>query len=89
MFFNDDFNRRKVNMGNYSLTSKDDFLKKMEEEEKKEKNQKKIDKAKTILKQFFKTNFEESTKAFAVRVILPSDYSGTDKHLQPACKSAL
>ena len=64
MFFNDDFNRRKVNMGNYSLTSKDDFLKKMEEEEKKEKNQKKIDKAKTILKQFFKTNFEESTKAF-------------------------
>ena len=38
MFFNDDFNRRKVNMGNYSLTSKDDFLKKMEEEEKKEKN---------------------------------------------------
>ena len=64
MFFNDDFNRRKVNMGNYSLTSKDDFLKKMEEEEKKEKNQKKIDKAKTILKQFFKTNFEASTKAF-------------------------
>ena len=44
MFFNDDFNRfnqRKVNMGSYSLTSKDDFLKKMEEEEKKEKNKKK------------------------------------------------
>ena len=28
MFFNDQFNTRKVNMGNYSLTSKDDFLKK-------------------------------------------------------------
>ena len=42
MFFNDDFNKRKVNMGNYSLTSKDDFLKKMEEEEKKAKNQKKL-----------------------------------------------
>ena len=64
MFFNDDFQHRKVNMGNYSLTSKDDFLKKMEEEEKKEKNQKKIDKSKNILKQFFKKNFDLPPKAF-------------------------
>ena len=64
MFFKDDFQKRKVNMGNYSLTSKDDFLKKMEEEEKKEKNQKKIDKAKTILKHFFQKNFDSSPKAF-------------------------
>ena len=64
MFFNDDINRRKVNMGNYSLTSKDDFLKKMKEEENKEKNQKKIDGAKNILRQFFKKNFDIPPKTF-------------------------
>ena len=64
MFFNDDLNRRKVNMGNYSLTSKDDFLKKMKEEENKEKNQKKIDGAKNILRQFFKKNFDIPPKTF-------------------------
>ena len=64
MFFNDAFQHRKVNMGNYSLTSKDDFLKKMEEEEKKEKNQKKIDESKNILKQFFKKNFDLPPKVF-------------------------
>ena len=42
MFFNDEFNKRKGNMGNKNLTSKDDFLKKMREEEEKEKNQKKL-----------------------------------------------
>ena len=64
MFFNDDFNKRKVNMGNYSLTSKDDFLKKMEEEEKKAKNQKKIDGALKIIKNFFNKNFSVPPKTF-------------------------
>ena len=67
MFFNDDFNRfnqRKVNMGSYSLTSKDDFLKKMEEEEKKEKNKKKIDGALKVIKNFFNKNFSLSPKTF-------------------------
>ena len=52
MFFNDDFKQRKVNMGSYSLTSKDDFLKKMEEEEKKEKNKKKLMELLKLLKIF-------------------------------------
>ena len=62
MFFNDDFNKRKVNMGNYSLTSKDDFLKKMEEEDKKAKSQKKIDGALKIIKNFFNKNFSVPQK---------------------------
>ena len=41
MFFNDEFNKRKVNMGNKTLTSKDDFIKKLNEEEEKQRNQKK------------------------------------------------
>ena len=40
MYFNDNPNHRNVNLGK-RLTSKDDFLKKMDEEEKKEKNRKK------------------------------------------------
>ena len=64
MFFNDSFNKHKVNMGNYSLTSKDDFLKKMEEEEKKEKIQKKIDGARNVIKKFFNKNFSIPSKNF-------------------------
>ena len=51
-------------MGNISLTSKDDFLKKMEIEEQNDKNQKKIDKAKNILNNFFSKNFSTSPKIF-------------------------
>ena len=51
-------------MGNISLTSKDDFLKKMEIEEQNDKNQKKIDKAKNILNNFFSKNFSKSPKIF-------------------------
>ena len=64
MFFNDSFNKHKVNLGNYSLTSKDDFLKKMEEEEKKEKIQKKIDGARNVIKKFFNKNFSIPSKNF-------------------------
>ena len=65
MFFNNDyFNQRKVNMGNYSLTSKDDFLKKMKEEEKKEKNQKKIEESMNTIKKFWHKNFATSPKIF-------------------------
>ena len=72
MYFNDDFNRRKVNMGNFSLTSKDDFLKKMEVEEKKEKEQKKIDNAKKVIKNFFKKNFSIPPKIFEESKVLPN-----------------
>ena len=41
MFFNDEFNKRKVNMGNKNLTSKDDFLKKNERRRRKRKKSKK------------------------------------------------
>ena len=64
MFFNDGLNQRKVNMGNLSLTSKDDFMKKMEVEEQKEKEQKKIDKARKVIENFFKKNFAISPKIF-------------------------
>ena len=64
MFFNDDFTKRKVNMGNISLTSKDDFLKKMEEEEKKEKNQKNKDAALNIIKKFMNKNLDVPPKTF-------------------------
>ena len=64
MFFNDQFNTRKVNMGNYSLTSKDDFLKKMKDEEKKEKDKKKINEASNIIKLFFSKNFSVPQKIF-------------------------
>ena len=72
MYFNDDFNKRKVNMGNFSLTSKDDFLKKMEVEEKKEKEQKKIDNAKKVIKNFFKKNFSIPPKIFEESKVLPN-----------------
>ena len=64
MFFNDGLNQRKVNMGNLSLTSKDDFMKKMEVEEQKEKEQKKIDKARKVIENFSKKNFAISPKIF-------------------------
>ena len=64
MFFNDEFNKRKVNMGNKNLTSKDDFLKKMREEEEKEKNQKKINNSMTIIKKFFNKNFHSTSNDF-------------------------
>ena len=64
MFFNDKFNQRKVNMGNYSLTSKDNFLKKMKDEEKKEQDKKKISKASNVIKSFFIKNFSVPPKTF-------------------------
>ena len=63
MYFNDNPNHRNVNLGK-RLTSKDDFLKKMDEEEKKEKNRKKIDNAKSIIKTFFTKNFSIPPKSF-------------------------
>ena len=64
MFFNDGFGKRKVNMGDISLTSKDDFLKKMRDEEEKEKNKKKVDNAMSIIKIFVKKNFTSSSEDF-------------------------
>ena len=64
MFFNDGFGKRKVNMGDISLTSKDDFLKKMKDEEEKEKNKKKVDNAMSIIKKFVNKNFVSSSEDF-------------------------
>ena len=64
MFFNDDFSKRKVNMGNKFLTSKDDFLKKLKIEEEKEKNKKIIDNSMFIIKKFIDKNFINSSNDF-------------------------
>jgi len=64
MFFNDGFGQRKVNMGDISLTSKDDFLKKMRDEEEKERNKKKVDSAMSIIKKFMNKNFTSSSEDF-------------------------
>ena len=57
MYFDDLFAKRKVNMGNKTLGSKDDFLKKMKEEEEKAKKQKLIDNSMAIIRKFMDRNF--------------------------------
>ncbi len=64
MFFDDDLNKRKVNMGNISLTNKNDFMKKMREEEEKERNQKQKDHSMQIIKNFMNKNFTYSSNNF-------------------------
>ena len=64
MFFDDDFSKRKVNMGNISLTNKNDFMKKMREEEEKERNQKQKDHSMQIIKNFMNKNFTYSSNNF-------------------------
>ena len=72
MFFNDLFNERKVNMGNKTLKSKDDFLKKMRDEEEKEKKQKLIDNSISIIQKFMNKNFRISSDNFKDSKIIPN-----------------
>ena len=64
MFFNDDYGKRKVNLGDKTLTSKDDFLKKLKIDEEKEKNKKLLDNSKSIIKKFMDTYFTCSANDF-------------------------
>ena len=64
MFFGDQFNQRKVNMGDITMKSKEDFLKKIKEEDQKAKNQKKIDESLLIIEKFLDQNFSQSSEKF-------------------------
>jgi hypothetical protein len=64
MFFEDESRKRKVNMGNISLTNKNDFMKKMREEEERERSQKQQDRSMQIIKQFMNKNFASSSNDF-------------------------
>lgn len=63
MFF-DDYNKNKhtVNLGNKTLSSKDDFLKKIKEDERKEKEKIFIEQKKNIISSFIKKNFKSSSQ---------------------------
>ena len=64
MFFSDQFNQRKVNMGDITMKSKEDFLKKIKEEVQKAKYQKKIDDSLLIIGKFLDQNFSQSSEKF-------------------------
>ena len=61
MYFDED-NKSipKVNLGNRGLSSKDDFLKKIKNDEKKEKEKIQISKQKSIISKFLKKYFRSS-----------------------------
>ena len=63
MFFNDDFKKKKINLGD-KLQSKDDFLKKIKEEEEKEKNEKLKDNSISAITKFMNKYFRSSSDNF-------------------------
>jgi ubiquitin-protein ligase E3 C len=59
MYFDDDYNRKKrnINLGNRNLSSKDDFMKKLRDNEKKQLEEGKLNQSNIILKSFIKKYF--------------------------------
>ena len=64
MYFDDDYNRKKrnINLGNRNLSSKDDFMKKLRDNEKKQLEESKMNQSNIILKSFLKKYFNSRKK---------------------------
>ncbi len=63
MFFDEDYKKkRNINLGNRNLSSKDDFMKKLKETEKKQKEENKINQSNIIIKSFLRKNFTSRKK---------------------------
>ena len=64
MYFDDDYNRNKrnINLGNRNLSSKDDFMKKLRDNEKKQLEEGKLNQSNIILKSFIKKYFSSRKK---------------------------
>ena len=97
MYFDED-NKSipKVNLGNRGLSSKDDFLKKIKNDEKKEKEKIQISKQKSIISKFLKKYFRSSqlftqsklmNNLESVKILLESKKFDSDKNEQIALKS--